>query len=282
MSITRPKVKLISHTMNPEMVVACAGKLCYSKVGIDDLLENLNEESIEKFINLLTSLGHESPLEHVSFTFGIEGISRACSHQIVRHRIASYSQQSQRYVNLVDSFEYIVPPRYQNDEFLLKVYEDAMREIEVKYKQLVSLSISRELSDLGYSEKYAQACREGNTYESLADYVKANHKKIYSRVEKECIEDARYVLPNACETKMVVTMNARSLLNFFAHRSCERAQWEIREVSDLMIILVREICKTLFKNAGPNCVIGPCPEGKMSCGKIMEKRKKFLVETSNN
>lgn len=282
MSFVKPKVKLISHTMNPEMVVACAGKLCYSKVGIEDLLNNLNEESIEKFINLLTSLGHESPLEHVSFTFGIEGISRACSHQIVRHRIASYSQQSQRYVNLIDSFEYIVPPRYQNDEFLLKVYEEAMKEIEVKYKQLVTLSISRELTRLGYSQKYAQDCRDGKSYETLADFVKATDRKMYSKVEKECIEDARYVLPNACETKMIVTMNVRSLLNFFAHRSCDRAQWEIREVSDLMIMLVREICKILFKNAGPNCVTGPCPEGKMSCGKTMEMRKKFLVETSNN
>ena len=93
--------------------------------------------------------------------------------------------------------------------------------------------------------------------------------------EKKAIEDARYVLPNACETKMIVTMNARSLYNFFAHRCCERAQWEIRELADAMLMLVKEVAPVLFKNAGPSCVCGPCPEGKMSCGKAAEKRAKY-------
>lgn len=276
MKETKVKVKLLSHTANPELVVACAGKLCYSKVGIDELLENLNEESIEKFVSMLADLGHESPLEHAVFTFAIEGISRACSHQLVRHRIASYSQQSQRYVNLIDAFEYVVPPRYKNDKDLLKIYEKTMEEIDVNYRQLVTLSIAKELYKLGFAEKYAQDSREGKNYDNVSDYAKATNKKLYSKVEKECIEDARYVFPNACETKIIVTMNVRSLLNFYAHRSCERAQWEIREVSDLMIMLTREVSRILFKNAGPNCVSGPCPEGKMSCGKTKEMREKFL------
>ena len=95
------------------------------------------------------------------------------------------------------------------------------------------------------------------------------------KAEKKAIEDARYVLPNACETKLVVTMNARSLYNFFSHRICERAQWEIRALADEMLELVREVCPVIFKKSGPPCAFGPCPEGKMSCGKAAEKRAKY-------
>ena len=108
------KVKIIAHTPEPDKVVAQAGKLCYSAVGVDEIAQKLTEEEIARYVNMLANIGHESPLEHVSFTFAIEGISRACTHQIVRHRIASYSQQSQRYVKL-EQFEYIIPPAIESN-----------------------------------------------------------------------------------------------------------------------------------------------------------------------
>ena len=100
-------------------------------------------------------------------------------------------------------------------------------------------------------------------------------KQAKSQAEKRAIEDARFVLPNACETKMVCTFNARSLQNFFALRCCNRAQWEIRDVATQMLFLVRKVAPHLFANAGPGCLRGICPEGKMSCGKANEVRAFF-------
>ena len=235
------KVKLLAHTPEPEKVISMAAKLCYSPVGVDEIAENLTQESINKFLNMLVSMGHESPIEHVTFTFGIEGISRSCSHQIVRHRIASFSQQSQRYVKL-DQFEYIIPPEIERNEEAKKIFIESMNKCQEDYDKL----------DKGVSEKKAK-----------------------SQAEKMSIEDARYVFPNACETKMVFTINARSLYNFFHHRCCERAQWEIRELATEMLRLVREVAPILFNNVGPNCLNGACPEGKMTCGKIKDVREKF-------
>lgn len=240
------KVKLIQYTPNPEKVIAAAAKLCYSKVGIDDIMKNLTDEKIEKFIDMLMELGHESPLEHVSFTFAIEGVSRSLTHQLVRHRIASYSQQSQRYVNLENSFEYIVPPAIKENGMEM-IYEACMFKIHDYYtfftKNLKDMYIAQGMND--------------------------------KQAEKKAIEDARYVLPNACETKIVVTMNARSLLNFFNHRCCNRAQWEIRNLATEMLKEVKKVAPNIFKNAGPKCLKGRCPEGLMTCGKINEVREKF-------
>ena len=234
------KVKLISHTMAPEATIAMAGKLCYSKASIEDLEKNLDYKEVEKFIEKLMSMGHESPLEHASFTFAIEGISRACSHQLVRHRIASYSQQSQRYVRL-DPFEYIIPPRIKPG-YALNIFKKYMEDAQNDYNVLVK-TLMRE----GYSEK-------------------------------EAIEDARYVFPNACETKIIVTMNVRELHHFFEQRCCERAQWEIRELVTEMLRLCKLESPLLFRACGPKCVRGKCPEGNMSCGLSLEKRKLFLGE----
>ena len=248
------KVKLLAHTPEPEKVISMAAKLCYSQVGVDEIEQNLTQESIDKFLNMLVSIGHESPIEHVTFTFGIEGISRSCSHQIVRHRIASFSQQSQRYVKL-DQFEYIIPPEIEKNEEAKKIFIESMNKCQEDYDKLVEILFKKHYQDLldkGVSEKKAK-----------------------SQAEKKSIEDARYVFPNACETKMVFTINARSLYNFFHHRCCERAQWEIRELATEMLKLVREVAPTLFKNVGPSCLNGPCPEGNMSCGKIKEIREKF-------
>lgn len=248
------KVKLLAHTPQPEKVIAMAAKLCYSPVGVDEIEKNLTDESVEKFLNMLINMGHESPLEHVTFTFGIEGISRSCSHQIVRHRIASFSQQSQRYVKL-NQFEYIIPPQIEKIEEAKKLFIESMKRDQEDYDRLVEM-----LFEKHYKELLAQG---------------KNENQAKSQAEKIAIEDARYVFPNACETKMVFTINVRSLYNFFEHRCCERAQWEIRELATQMLKQVKEVAPILFKNCGPKCVKGPCTEGNMTCGKIVTIKEKF-------
>lgn len=214
------KVTLLTHTPDPEKIVAAAARLCYSNKEVSEIMDNFTDEKIEKFINKLISLGHESPLEHVSFTFGVEGISRACSHQLVRHRIASYSQKSQRYVKEYD-FEYVIPPKIENSIYKPE-YEYMMYTINEFYKDLIAMGLEP--------------------------------------------EDARMVLPNACCTSIIVTMNVRTLLNFFKHRDCNRAQWEIRELSREMMKICKEIAPRLFSKAGASCRHGKCSEGEMSCG----------------
>ncbi|MCQ2455447.1 MAG: FAD-dependent thymidylate synthase [Clostridia bacterium] len=255
-----PKVSLLAHTPDPERTVAFAAKLCYSSSGIEDLRDGLTEEKISSFVKMLADMGHESPIEHVSFTFGIEGISRACTHQLVRHRIASYSQKSQRYVT-EGQFEYIVPPEIAKDETALKLFKETMDADQKAY------------------DKIAAALKE--KHEKTFSAQGFDPKTASRMAEKKAIEDARFVLPNACETKIVVTMNARTLMNFFHHRCCNRAQWEIKEVADLMLKEVSKVAPNLFKNAGPSCVVGACPEGKMTCGKAKEMRE-FYEGLKNN
>ena len=230
------KVELLTYTNNIEDVITSAGKLCYSKVGISDILKKSTPEDNERFIKMLSDMGHHSPLEHVSFTFAIEGVSRALTHQLVRHRIASYSQQSQRYVNLEETFDFVCPNAII-DEGLSSEYAEIMDYIHSKYVDLTQK----------LEEKYL---------------AKGMDKR---SANKKAIEDARYVLPNACETKIVVTMNARTLLHFFEKRCCSRAQWEIREMANKMLKLCNEISPTLFSLAGSTCKKGYCNEGKMSC-----------------
>lgn len=249
------KVELIRYTPEPEKLIAAAAKLCYSKVGIDEIMEGLDEEKVSKFLNMLMDLGHESPIEHVSFTFAVEGVSRVLTHQLVRHRIGcSYSQQSQRYVKL-DQFEYVIPPQIAAIEEARELFVKAMEEDQKVYDKLVEIL---------YKQNYDKYIREGQS-----------EKKAAQMAEKVSIEDARYVFPNACETKIVFTMSARALLNFFRMRCCQRAQWEIRDMATEMLKKVKEIAPILFKNAGPGCLNGPCPEGSMSCGKMLEVREKF-------
>lgn len=238
------KVELISYTQNPEKVIASAGKLCYSNSDIDTLMSNLTEESINKFINLLTDLGHESPIEHVSFTFGIEGISRSLLAQITRHRIASFSVQSQRYVK-VKNIEYITPPAIKCDDKLNDLYDETIKNLVGVYQYLAD--------------------------ELQAKYV-ADGMDIKS-AEKKAIEDARFVLPNAAATKLIMTMNIRSLLHFFEERCCNRAQWEIRAVADEMLRQCKEISPLLFKKAGASCMYGNCKESKFCCGNPRSKEE---------
>ena len=228
-------VRLIAHTPEPEKVVAAAAKLCYSDAHITDLLDGLTEEKTAKFLTMLSDLGHASPIEHASFTFGIEGVSRTLLAQITRHRIASFSVQSQRYVRL-DDFRYV----------------DAKRYLDLAHK-----------------------LEEGHTARLMAEGMP--EKAARAKASKQANEDARFVLPNACETKMVVTMNARSLQNFFHLRCCSRAQWEIRQLAEEMFKLVYPVAPHIFAKSGPACVSGPCPEGKMCCGKTAEVRAKYAA-----
>lgn len=276
------KVKILAHTPNPGSIIAMAGKLCYSPVGIDDLGEKLTPAKAEEFVKKLMGMGHESPLEHVAFTFGIEGISRACSHQIVRHRIASYSQQSQRYVKL-EQFEYIIPPAIKGNEELEKLYVKHMMDSQEIYDNLVEGLIESHTMKM-HKEQYENALElwSGGAmymkFKTAMDVFKKYNGKEYGQIEKQAIEDARYVFPNACETKMVITMNIRSLHHFFEERCCERAQWEIRELATEMLRQCKEVSPLLFANCGPKCVKGKCTEGKMSCGLSKEKRKLFIGE----
>ena len=265
------KVKIIAHTPEPDKVVAQAGKLCYSAVGVDEITQKLTEEEIARYVNMLASIGHESPLEHVSFTFAIEGISRACTHQIVRHRIASYSQQSQRYVKL-EQFEYIIPPAIEKNPEAKRIFVETMERDQKAYDELVDLLLEDILIDK-HAADYGSCIKEilkenpdvAPDRSKVLDLYAEKFFEDYRKAEKQAIEDARYVFPNACETKIVITMNARSLLHFFNVRCCNRAQWEIREMATEMLKECKKIAPALFKKAGPDCVYGKCGEGKMSC-----------------
>lgn len=249
------RVKLVQYTPDCEKLIASGAKLCYSNAGIDAISENLDREGTEKFLNMLLSMGHESPVEHATFTFAVEGVSRSLLAQLTRHRIASYTVKSQRYVK-EGQFEYVTPPEIENDEKAKEIYVKTMEMEQKAYN---------DLADILQKKHYETFIAEGK-----------DEKKAQSMAEKKAIEDARYVLPNSCSTTLMMTFNTRSLYNFFEHRCCERAQWEIREMANIMLSLVKEVAPVLFKKSGPPCLKGACPEGKMSCGKMAEKRNEYL------
>jgi len=224
------RVQLLTHTPDPERVVAAAARLCYSASTIDSLMGR-GVADREALLRKILELGHLSVLEHASFSFGIEGISRACSHQLVRHRLASYSQQSQRYVSHTDRFEAVTPPTVAEKPELAKRYAGLLDDIHAVYRELIEAGVPA--------------------------------------------EDARFVLPNAAATKIVVSMNGRELRHFFELRCCRRAQWEIRAMAVEMLRLVRVAAPLLFADSGPGCLAGPCPEGKMTCGAITAVRQEF-------
>lgn len=223
-------VQLINYTPDPERTVTLAARLCYSDASISALEDQLKAASCEKFLGKILKMGHLSVLEHASFTFGIEGISRATSHQLVRHRLASYSQQSQRYVKL-DLPEFVIPHTVAADAAKKKLFIAAAKSAWGAYKKLLDMGVAA--------------------------------------------EDARYLLPNAACTKIIVTMNARELLHFFRLRCCERAQWEIRGMATGMLRLAKSKAPFIFADSGPACVAGKCGEGKMTCGRPKEIRVKF-------
>lgn len=243
MGAKKLSVTLLKYTPDPQEIIAMGAKLCYSPADIEELKQGIEGRSQEPFLRGLLDSGHLSPIEHASFTFGVEGVSRSLLAQITRHRIASFSVKSQRYVSEASAakeagdFGYIIPPRIGalGIEYV-EIFKDQMSQIQKWYDFWVE--------------------KLGNSGESTN-------------------EDARFVLPNAAETKLLVTMNARELLHFFSLRSCNRAQWEIRALATEMLRLVKAKAPVIFKDAGPDCLKGPCPEGKMSCGKSSEVRERF-------
>ena len=240
------KAVLIRHTLSPEEVVALGARLCYSKARVDDLLDKVEAKDQTEFVHKIMSMGHDSVLEHASFTFGIEGVSRTLLAQITRHRVASFSVQSQRYVSYEKSFGYIVPPKIE------ALGADAVAEFERQMDTMHQWYVQ-------WQEKLGTG--EGGN------------------------EDARFVLPGACETRMMVTMNVRELRHFFSLRMCTRAQWEIRALANEMHRLCMEVAPALFENAGPACLRGACPEGEKTCGKMLQirqERKAWMEELNNH
>ncbi len=223
-------VRLLYHTPDPQRSIAAAARLCYSPVGAAELLEHMSEEAVRKVLKTVISSGHTSTLEHASYTFAIDGVSRAMTHQLVRHRLASYNQQSQRYVAYDSEPVFVVPPKVAADPVARAAFDEACATAFEAYRAQLDAGVPA--------------------------------------------EDARYLLPNAMETKIVVTMNVRELLHFFELRCCKRAQWEIREVALAMLELAEPTAPYLFIDAGASCRRGPCGEGKMTCGDPYPKAPK--------
>lgn len=269
--MNKPEVKLIAYTPNPELIVACAAKLCYSDVGMEDLLKKQTPEGVEKFLNMLISMGHESPLEHINFTFGVENISRACSHQLVRHRLASYSQQSQRYVNLEKTFKYITPKEIDKYANVKNRYDNLMNHIFEEYVAISHDLLVEYIYEFLSNNKIVFEQDIRSDIEHMKEYMKENHKRKYNSLVKLAIENARYVLPNSCETKIVFTMNARTLLNFLEHRTCNRAQEEIQMMALEMQKHLMSVAPIIFRKSGASCIRGNCKEGSMCCGKPFAK-----------
>lgn len=224
------QVELLYHTPDPERAIATAARLCYAPVGASELMETMPEERVASVLSTIMESGHFSTLEHASYTFAIDGVSRALTHQLVRHRLASFNQQSQRYVKFKDELPFVEPPSIAANEQAHEIFDGFMKNAQEAYAQLVELGIPA--------------------------------------------EDARFVLPNAVETKIVVTMNVRELLHFFSLRCCNRAQWEIRALAHRMLELVRPTAPFIFLDAGAPCVKGTCPEGKMTCGDPYDRVKR--------
>ena len=215
-------VELLYHTPDPERAIATAARLCYAPVGAAELMETMPEDRVRSVLSTVIKSGHLSTLEHASYTFAVDGVSRALTHQLVRHRIASFNQQSQRYVKFTDGVPVVKPGTVATNEEAGRIFDETVDAIEAAYARLLELGIPA--------------------------------------------EDARYLLPNAAESKIVITMNVRELLHFFSLRCCNRAQWEIREMAHRMLELARPTAPYIFMDAGAGCVRGACPEGKMTCG----------------
>ncbi|MHC4874667.1 MAG: FAD-dependent thymidylate synthase [Planctomycetota bacterium] len=247
MSEVNPKVTLVRCTPDSDELIASAAKLCYASK-TDKILDQEKDKASD-FIEKLIGLGHMSPIEHVAFTFYLEGISRTMTHQLVRHRIASYSQRSQRYVKH-NEFDYIMPPAFSG------------KSTEIDGKEVKAEEYYHETMDL------------------IAERYKVLNQMLGDKGESSN-EDARYILPNACETKIFMTMNARELIHFFEERTCQRAQWEIRGVAEEMLRIAREHSPALFSKIGPKCIRHKsCPEGEKTCGKHIEMKEKYLSDSN--
>jgi thymidylate synthase (FAD) len=228
------KVTLLRYTADAELLCGTAAQTTIKSGYPSEILKKMDLETAKRIIKRVTGYGHASVIEHASFTFSIEGVSRALTHQLVRHRIASYTQQSQRYVTYDTLEKYITPQSIADSAEARRIYDETLEKIFETYQKLLNLKIPK--------------------------------------------EDARFILPNAAKTNIIVTMNARELHHFFNLRCCARAQWEIREVAFEMFKQAKKAAPALFENAGPSCVaLGYCPEEKMKppeCN-LTEIKKQF-------
>ena len=230
------KVILLRMTPDPDELTAMAARLCYASADIESLKEKTESRDQTEFLKRVMGRGHLSVSEHATFTFAVEGVSRSLLAQLTRHRIASFSVQSQRYVSMADGFDYVIPPT---------------------------------ISALGPEEE----ARFMEQMETMHGWYREWQEKLGGPGES-ANQDARFVLPNAAATRLVMTMNARELRHFFELRCCSRAQWEIREMAWQMLALAKKEAPALFDNAGPACLRGACPEGNNSCGKAAQVRER--------
>lgn len=208
------KVQLIRHTDFADELAGMAAALCY------------NGKNVRRSLEVAMEGHHESVMEHATFTFLVEGVSRVLLAQLTRHRLASFSVQSQRYVKYDKGVGYVIPPK------IVDLGDEAVQEYTLQMETM--------------QRWYREWCQ---------------------KLGKDGQEDARFVLPGACETTLMMTMNARELRHFFSLRCCNRAQWEIRRMANEMLRLCRSVSPALFEDAGPGCVRGACPEGNKSCGR---------------
>ena len=236
------KVKLLSSTPNATELIYASARQCYSDGWIgcawvesgpyvtidkdDDSNDIYSEEEMNKLIKHVLDSGHLSVLEHVKFTFSIEGLSRAATHQLVRSRVGvTFSQQSQRYVDMSGEFDldnFVIPSSIEKNQTAKLKYIATLIKLQDTYNTLKELGIPS--------------------------------------------EDARFVLPNGVKSNIVMTMNCAALLNFFGQRSCTLAQWEIRKLSDKILKICKEKLPVVFENAGSKCIpLGYCPESKSRC-----------------
>jgi thymidylate synthase (FAD) len=214
------KIKLLRHTADAELLCGTAAQTTIKSGKPSEILETIDSETAKRKIKTVTGYGHASVIEHAYFTFSLEDVSRAMTHQLVRHRIASYTQQSQRYVTYDTLEKYVTPSSIMNNQEAKKIFDDTLEKMSETYQRLLKMGIPK--------------------------------------------EDARFILPNAAKTNIIVTMNARELRHFFNLRCCARAQWEIREVAVEMLKQARKVASGLFEDSGPTCVeLGYCTEGKM-------------------
>jgi thymidylate synthase (FAD) len=224
------KVKLLRYTSDPERVCAAAAMTSYKSEGTSEIFEKLDRVKAEKVIRRVLGYGHFSVIEHASFTYSVEGVSRSLTHQLVRHRIASYTQQSQRYVKYNTLDYYVTPNSVEKTDAARKIFDEALRKITDSYQELLKLGVTK--------------------------------------------EDARYILPNAAKTNILVTMNARELMHASHLRLCQRAQWEIRELFEKMKSCLEEVRPFFASFLIPQCeYLGYCPEGDLSCGRTPTKKE---------
>jgi len=250
----KPCVKIISYEPQALQLIASASKSTLSSRDLNDIMDRMDQEAIEKWIGELVRRNHGSPLEHSHYTFEIT-CSRVTSHQIVRHRIASYTQLSQRF-----SDKYI---RSMVSRALNKLGMDGLEKNSSynEYVEALSRILGEELGFMELLDIVGEAfiippntvlSRDSSYLRGIIESVLKYYKLLLNGYS---FEDARYVLPQSVKTRLVVTMNARELVESFLQlRMCSRAQWEVRYIAWRLWGLLMNTHPTLFRYAGPRCI----------------------------